>query len=163
MEDMKKGIVLDEESAQKVLEAVGHGEDAKGAIKVVIAGRGSQEGLKNFIDEKMSPMSVIPHAYMMGHAEGAVYGYKQVVGLVKHLVSSESVQKELGKEGIRTIISFLLVAEDMGKDMKKGRKEVKEYLKKECPWVLEVIRQFKEMAEAENEVEEDSQEENNNE
>ncbi len=28
MEDMKKEIVLDEESAQKVLEAVGHGEDA---------------------------------------------------------------------------------------------------------------------------------------
>ena len=182
MEDMKKEIVLEEKSVQKILEELGHGEDGedgeddKGAIKIVIAGRGSQEDLKKFIDEKMSPMSVIPQAYTMGHADGAVYGYKQVFGLVKHFVSSESVQKGLGKEGIEALISLLLVAKDMGKDMKKGRKEVKKHLKKDCPWVLELIRQFKEISsEAEDEVEadaeveeaeaveEENQEENNNE
>ncbi len=91
---------------------------------------------------------------MMGHTDGAVYGYKQVVGSVKHLVSSESVQKAIGQEGIKALVSLLMTAKEMGKAMKKDRKEVKKLIKKDCPWVLEVIRQFKEMAEAENEAEE---------
>lgn len=158
MEDMKKEIVLDEESAQKVLEAVGHGEDAKGAIKVVMVGRGSQEDLKNFIDEKLSPMNVIPPAYTLGHAEGVVYGYRQVVGLAKLIASDERVQKEIGEEGIKALASLLMTAKEMGKAMKKDRKAVKKLIKKDCPWVLELIRQFKEVAsEAEDEVEADAE------
>ena len=166
MEDMKKGIVLEEKSVQKILEELGHGEDDeddKGAIKVVMVGRGSQEDLKNFIDEKLSPMNVIPPAYTLGHAEGVVYGYRQVVGLAKLIASDERVQKEIGEEGIKALAFLLMTAKEMGKAMKKDRKAVKKLIKKDCPWVLELIRQFKEMAEAENEVEEDSQEENNNE
>ena len=176
MEDMKKEIVLDEESAQKVLEAVGHGEDAKGAIKVVMVGRGSQEDLKNFIDEKLSPMNVIPPAYTLGHAEGVVYGYRQVVGLAKLIASDERVQKEIGEEGIKALVCLLMTAKEVGKAMKKDRKAVKKLIKKNCPWVLELIRQFKEISsEAEDEVEadaeveeaeaveEENQEENNNE